>query len=145
MFDRHLPPWRHDNTMLRYAGLIPLEEIRVAQAEAKQVMIDVVSRRTGITLDPGDPDPRSRRRVTPYKRNDLLLSQPERLARLAEQVGPLQVVYAGKAHPLDEPGKLLIERVNAAARRLADAVTVVYLERLRDGGRRPSWRGSTSG
>jgi starch phosphorylase len=127
MFDRHLPSWRHDNTMLRYAGGIPLEEIRVAQAEAKQVMIDLVTRRTGITLDPATLTLGVARRFTPYKRNDLLLSQPDRLRALAEQVGPLQVVYSGKAHPLDKPGKVLIERVNAAARELADAVTVIYL------------------
>jgi starch phosphorylase len=68
------------------------------------------------------------RRATPYKRNDLLLSQPDRLRALVDRVGPLQVVYSGKAHPLDAPGKALIERVNAAARALAGTVTVVYLE-----------------
>jgi starch phosphorylase len=128
MFDRHLPRWRQDNTMLRYAGGIPLEEIRVAQAEAKQVMIDDITRRTGRTLDPATLTLGVARRFTPYKRNELLLSQPHRLRALVEQVGPLQVVYSGKAHPLDEPGKVLIERVNAAARDLADAVTVIYLE-----------------
>ena len=40
----------------------------------------------------------------------------------------LQVIYAGKAHPQDESGKLLIQRINTAARQLAGAVTVVYLE-----------------
>jgi starch phosphorylase len=68
------------------------------------------------------------RRATPYKRNDLLLSDPDRLRGLVDRVGPLQVVYSGKAHPQDEAGKLLIGRINEVARELAGAVSVVYLE-----------------
>ena len=49
-------------------------------------------------------------------------------ARIVDRVGPLQVLYSGKAHPRDELGKALIERVNAAAEELAGDVTVVYLE-----------------
>ena len=128
LFDRHLPGWRRENTMLRYAGGIPLEEIRATQAEAKQTLIDEVASRRGVALDPEVLTIGVARRATPYKRNDLLLSQPDRLRALVDRVGPLQVVYSGKAHPLDEPGKALIERVNTAARALAGTVTVVYLE-----------------
>jgi starch phosphorylase len=128
LFDRHLPRWRHDNTMLRYACVIPLEEIRATHAEAKQVLVDEVAGRLGVALDPQALTVGVARRATPYKRNDLLLSRPDRLRELVDRVGPLQVVYSGKAHPLDEPGKAVIERVNAAARALAGAVTVVYLE-----------------
>jgi starch phosphorylase len=128
MFDRHLPRWRHDNAILRYAACIPLDEIREAHAEAKQIMVDEVARRTGLILHAGSLTLGVVRRATPYKRNDLLLSQPERLRTLADQVGPLQVIYAGKAHPQDDSGKQLIQRINNAARQLAGAVTVVYLE-----------------
>ncbi len=128
MFDRHLPRWRHDNAILRYAACIPLDEIREAHAEAKQIMVDEVARRTGLILHAGSLTLGVVRRATPYKRNDLLLSQPERLRTLADQVGPLQVIYAGKAHPQDDSGKQLIQRINTAARQLAGAVTVVYLE-----------------
>ncbi len=128
MFDRHLPRWRHDNAILRYAACIPLDEFREAHAEAKQIMVDEVARRTGLILHAGSLTLGVVRRATPYKRNDLLLSQPERLRTLADQVGPLQVIYAGKAHPQDDSGKQLIQRINTAARQLAGAVTVVYLE-----------------
>ena len=128
LFDRHLPRWRQDNAMLRYAGVIPLEEVRAAQGEAKQVLLDEVARSQGVTLDPEALTIGVARRATPYKRNDLLLSRPAELRALVDRVGPLQVVYSGKAHPLDEPGKALIERVNAAARELAGDVTIVYLE-----------------
>ncbi|MGP0109708.1 MAG: alpha-glucan family phosphorylase [Acidimicrobiales bacterium] len=128
LFDRHLPRWREHNTMLRYAGGIPLEEIRTAHAEAKQVLLDEVARHRGVSLDPEVLTIGVARRATPYKRNDLLLSRPDALRALVERVGPLQVVYAGKAHPSDQPGKALIEHVNAAAKELAGNVTVVYLE-----------------
>ena len=68
------------------------------------------------------------RRATAYKRADLLFSDLERLKRIARQVGPLQVIYAGKAHPKDEVGKALIRRIFQAANALRDTIRVVYLE-----------------
>jgi starch phosphorylase len=43
-------------------------------------------------------------------------------------VGPIQLVYAGKAHPRDEGGKAIIRRIFEAGAALAAAVRVVYLE-----------------
>ena len=128
LFDWHLHRWRHDNTMLRYACGIPLDEIRDAHDQAKKVMIEEVSARHETSLDPGALTIGVARRAAAYKRNDLLLSQPERLRQIVERVGPLQVVYSGKAHPRDAAGKEVIERVHAAGRALDGAVTVTYLE-----------------
>jgi starch phosphorylase len=63
-----------------------------------------------------------------YKRADLLFADPDRLRRITRTTGPLQVVYAGKAHPRDEGGKAQIRRVYEAAAALRGDVTVVYLE-----------------
>jgi glycogen phosphorylase len=68
------------------------------------------------------------RRAATYKRADLLFRDPERLRAIVRKVGPLQVVYGGKAHPRDEGGKELIRRVVAHARALGEDVKVVYLE-----------------
>src|SRR6185436_297612 len=51
----------------------------------------------------------------------------ERLLEVAA-VGPLQIVFGGKAHPHDTGGKELIRRIHAAAREVAGQVTVVYVE-----------------
>jgi starch phosphorylase len=52
------------------------------------------------------------RRFATYKRADLLLSQPDRLkALLLSPERPIQVVFAGKAHPADEAGKEMIRRI----------------------------------
>ena len=54
------------------------------------------------------------RRFATYKRADLLLRQADRLAALvADAQRPLQLVFAGKAHPRDEPGKELARRIAA--------------------------------
>jgi len=128
LFDRHLPRWREDNAMLRYATGIPLGEVLAAHAEAKEALFDEVTRRRSVRLDPAALTLGVARRATSYKRNDLLLSRPDALRTVADRVGPLQVIYSGKAHPRDRLGKTLIQRVNAAAEELAEDVTVVYLE-----------------
>ena len=52
------------------------------------------------------------RRFASYKRATLLLSQPDRLrALLLDELHPLQLVFAGKAHPADEIGKEMISRI----------------------------------
>lgn len=128
LYDRHIPEWRHDNLYLRYAVGIPLDEIREAHVQAKQELLAEVERRTGQRLAPGVMTLGFARRATAYKRPDLLFSDLDRLRRIASHVGPLQVIYGGKAHPRDEGGKALIRRVFEAAAALADAVRVVYLE-----------------
>lgn len=128
MFDRHIPEWRRDNFYLRYAGKIPLDEIREAHAVAKGELISEVMRRTGTQLDPRVMTIGFARRSTPYKRADLIFTDLTRLRAIVRRVGPLQIVYGGKAHPRDEWGKALIKRIFEAAAELQGELTVVYLE-----------------
>jgi starch phosphorylase len=52
------------------------------------------------------------RRFATYKRADLLFTELDRLAELVNNPQrPVQVIFAGKAHPADEPGKELIRKV----------------------------------
>jgi starch phosphorylase len=67
------------------------------------------------------------RRATVYKRPLLVFHDPERLRALARRHGPLQLVFAGKAHPRDEAGQALIERIFEWRRALAPDVRVVYV------------------
>jgi starch phosphorylase len=69
------------------------------------------------------------RRFATYKRADLLFSDPDRLtALLNDAERPLQLVLAGKAHPADEGGKALIQRVVEFAREPRANGRVVFLE-----------------
>jgi starch phosphorylase len=64
--------------------------------------------------------------MTPYKRPDLLFSDLERLKDIARRY-PFQIVLAGKAHPHDNEGKRLIERLHAWAGELSAVVPIVFL------------------
>ena len=129
LFDRHLPGWRQDNQALRYAIDIPEAEISAAHATAKRLLFDVVANRTGVEMNPGLFTLGFARRVATYKRADLLFTDAPRLVELAEKYGGLQILYAGKAHPKDDPGKALIRHVFEEARKLnSDKLHIVYLE-----------------
>jgi glycogen phosphorylase len=128
LYDRHIPEWRRDNQYLRYAVSIPLEEVLQAHRQAKRDLLEEVVRRTGTSLEPGVLTIGFARRATAYKRADLLFSDLERLRRIAQEAGPLQVIYAGKAHPKDWSGKELIQRIFGAGAALHDTIPVLYLE-----------------
>ncbi|MCI0341465.1 MAG: alpha-glucan family phosphorylase [Planctomycetales bacterium] len=128
LYDRHIPGWAADPFSLRHAIALPPEEVWAAHEEEKRVLLAEVTRRSGAALDPRALTLGFARRATPYKRAELLFSDPEKLARIAGECGGLQVVLAGKAHPRDGGGREMILRVFEHARRLAGRVPVVYLE-----------------
>lgn len=69
------------------------------------------------------------RRFTEYKRPNLLLQDPERLARLlSDERQPMQLIVAGKAHPDDEQGKQLIHAWFEFTHRPELRRRVVFLE-----------------
>jgi starch phosphorylase len=69
------------------------------------------------------------RRFATYKRATLLLHDPDRLIRiLGSRDRPVQVIFAGKAHPNDNPGKELIRQIVHAARREELRPRLVFLE-----------------
>ena len=58
----------------------------------------------------------------------MLFHDPERLRHIAQTVGPIQIVYGGKAHPRDEGGKNIIRQIFGGAVSVADAIRTVYVE-----------------
>jgi len=129
LFDRHIPEWRHDNLYLRYAIGVPLEEIRAAHLATKRRLLEEVAQRHGMHWTDAAFTIGFARRAATYKRADFLFSDPERLRTIANRVGPLQILYAGKAHPRDEGGKALIRHVFGAAAALhCDTIRILYLE-----------------
>ncbi|MDP3703401.1 MAG: alpha-glucan family phosphorylase [Candidatus Omnitrophota bacterium] len=128
LFDRYIAQWRSDNLYLRYAMDIPLHEIEKAHVQAKRALLAEVAQRTGVHLDETVLTVGFARRATPYKRADLLFTNLDRLRALSRTIGPVQVLYAGKAHPKDTEGKAMIRRIYQAAMALGDDVRVLYLE-----------------
>lgn len=68
------------------------------------------------------------RRFAPYKRADLLLSEPERLAKLLTANPGAMMIYAGKAHPADGLGQALLQRVYQATKRPDLAGRIIFME-----------------
>ncbi len=68
------------------------------------------------------------RRFATYKRAGLLLQDRERLARLlTNPAQPVVLVFAGKAHPHDEPGKLVLQQIVEASRDARFEGRIVFL------------------
>jgi starch phosphorylase len=128
LFDEYIPGWRTDNNYLRYAISIPLEDIRQAHAKSKEALFAEIRNRTGVSLDPAVFTMGFARRASTYKRANLLFQDRERLKRIARDVGHIQIVYAGKAHPRDEGGKKIIREVFEGAQSLSDVIRTVYVE-----------------
>jgi glycogen phosphorylase len=128
LYDQHIPEWRGDNRYLRYAMGLSVEEVRQAHAAAKRLLFEAIRQETGVALDETTFTLGFARRAAVYKRADLLLSDPQRLEAIAREVGPLQIIYAGKAHPADEEGKALIRRVFEYATGLKDVVRLTYVQ-----------------
>jgi starch phosphorylase len=129
LLDAHVPAWRRDNLYLRNAIDLPENEILAAHAEAKRSLLSEVATRTGRVLKQDVLTLGFARRVATYKRATLLFADPRRLIEIAIKAGGLQIVYAGKAHPQDEPGKALIHQVVEDAARLSgNLLQIVYLE-----------------
>jgi starch phosphorylase len=99
---------------------------------SQQVRKGASADRVTLSLDVLDPEALTlgfARRFAEYKRPNLLLRDPERLARLlADPKRPVQLVVAGKAHPADEEGKRLVRAWVEFTDRRAVRTRVVFLE-----------------
>ena len=128
LFDRYIPFWRQDNFSLRYALSLPREEIWKAHMQSKKRLMGFVNRETGAAMDENILTIGFARRATTYKRGDLLFQDMERIKRISNQVGKIQIIYGGKAHPRDNEGKKLIKRIFWARQELQHDIRVAYLE-----------------
>ncbi len=127
LFDKYIPGWREDNFSLRYALNIPNSEIWDAHMTAKQKLIHLVNREYNSGMDFDVLTLGFARRAATYKRADLLFTDMERLKAIAAQSQGLQIIYAGKAHPHDQQGKELIQRIHQAKESLRNDIKVAYL------------------
>jgi starch phosphorylase len=126
LYDKYLPGWANEPEIFVRVGRIPDEDLWNAHMEAKKTLIDFVNKETQADMNYDTLTIGFARRATAYKRADLLLSDPERLARIGD--GRIQIIYAGKAHPKDEEGKKLIQKIIEIGERLKDRVKIVFVQ-----------------
>jgi starch phosphorylase len=150
LYDRYLGPrWREepaDQAVWQRAEHIPAEELWRTHERRRQRLISFVRHRLQSQLQRRGASQAEietaeevldaealtigfARRFAPYKRATLLLRDPERLARLLNDPGrPVQVIFAGKAHPRDDQGKGLLRQIVALARQEKFRRRLVFLE-----------------
>ena len=150
LYDRYLGPrWREevaDQTVWQGADRIAGEELWRTHERRRERLVAFCRRRlrsqlerrgasqTAIedadaALDPEALTIGFGRRFATYKRATLLLRDPERLGRILNQPGrPVQIIFAGKAHPRDDPGKGLIRQIVELAHRQEFRRRLVFLE-----------------
>jgi starch phosphorylase len=127
LFDKHMPGWRSDPYILRSAFSISKQDVWDAHKEVKKKLIDFVNEKYNVGMDYDAFTIGFARRQTAYKRPDLLISDPGRLMQIAEKVGPMQIIYGGKAHPKDESGKDSIKKIFKVMKTIGGKVKIVYI------------------
>jgi starch phosphorylase len=150
LYDRYLGPrWREelaDQTVWKQADHIAAEELWRTHERRRERLVAFCRRRlrdqlrrrgapqaaieaADEVLDPEALTIGFARRFATYKRATLLLSDRERLARILNDPDrPVQIIFAGKAHPRDDAGKELIRRIVELARQEAFRRRLVFLE-----------------
>ncbi len=150
LYDDWLEPgWRGDiDNQTRWDGVsaIPDGDLWAAHEQAKDDLIAYARRRIArqrtrhgegpqtVSATRGLLDRRAltlgfARRFATYKRATLLFRDPQRLARLLNNPErPVQIIFAGKAHPADHPGQEFIRKVYTYAQQPEFAGKVVFLE-----------------
>lgn len=150
LFDRYLEPgWlEHIDDPAVWQGIerIPDAEFWMVRRHLKRKLMAYIMERArnnwitttihpvqilagGVLLDPYALTIGFARRFATYKRANLILSDMDRILKLLNQPNrPVQIIFAGKAHPNDEPGKLLIQEVYRAVKNAANGGRLVFLE-----------------
>ncbi|MEX2642099.1 MAG: alpha-glucan family phosphorylase, partial [Acetobacterales bacterium] len=126
LYEKHHPNWMRDPEILLQADRLEDEAVWQAHRQAKADLGRLVREVASVELDPDMPTIGFARRMTAYKRPEMLFSDLARLGRIAERL-PFQVVIAGKAHPRDSHGKQSIRFIHDCIRRLDDKPRVVFL------------------
>ena len=126
LFDAHIPGWEVDPGRLVQAVKIPPKEIWTAHQGSKMRLLAAIVEETGKQLEPDVLTIGFARRAALYKRGDLLLSDMKRLSEVG--AGKIQLVFSGKAHPKDDGGKALLQRLVNASRKGDNELPVVFLE-----------------
>lgn len=91
----------------------------------KEELIDFIQKRTGVFLKKDKLLIGFARRAAPYKRSDFIFREPGIIGPYLEK-GEIQIVFSGKAHPLDDVGKEIVANLVKMSRVYPDSV--VFLE-----------------
>lgn len=120
----HPPSWQDQRIRAAFEARDPAALWSAHQA-AKRELLEDVRARSGVELDPGRLVIGFARRAAAYKRSDLILRDPSRIEPMLER-RDVQLIFSGKAHPMDEIGKRIVANLARLARQYEHSV--VFLE-----------------
>jgi glycogen phosphorylase len=126
LYNEIFPQWAHEPEVLKDADQIPDEVIWEAHRQAKRELAELVRDQAGVDIQGNVPLIGFARRMTAYKRPDLLFTNVQRLAAIGRE-RPFQIVMAGIAHPRDVHGQDLIADLHRRIRELSDLIPIAYL------------------
>jgi len=117
---------------MHYANKVKLVNFireRVRQKWAKEGIDPLVAMAEGVMLDPDVLTIGFARRMTSYKRPNLILHDLERLAAIVNNSDkPVQIIFTGKAHPSDNPGKKMIQNIFKVAQNPKFKGRIAFIE-----------------
>lgn len=150
LYDRYLGPrWTEepaDRMVWQRVERIPTEELWRTHERRRERLTSFARRRLRAQLEQSNASPSEieaadevlnpealtigfARRFATYKRATLLLRDPDRLLRiLNDPQRPVQIIFAGKAHPRDNEGKELIKQIVSLARQESFRRHLIFLE-----------------
>ncbi|MCF6277837.1 MAG: alpha-glucan family phosphorylase [Anaerolineales bacterium] len=119
--------WEVHNHLKRKLVFYMMERTRTRWMQGGFHPVQAIA--SGALLDPYVLTIGFARRFATYKRASLILSDLDRILGLLNRPNqPLQIIFAGKAHPADEPGKQLIQEVYRAVKKAENGGRLVFLE-----------------
>ena len=125
LFDSHIPEWRLKPQQLSQAMSIPDDAVKKAKQQAKKRLIRYVNSVSGAGFTDELLTICFARRAAAYKRATLVFADLEYLFNLS--FDRVQFIFAGKAHPQDQPGKELIREIVNTGRQYEKQLRLVYI------------------
>src|SRR3972149_2153320 len=127
LYDKYIPGWANEPELFVRSEIIPDGELWEAHLQAKNILVGYVKETAGIDINVDVLTIGFARRFTSYKRADLIFSNLDRLLKICEK-GEFQILYAGKAHPKDIPGKDIIKKIIELSKKVNDKIKIVFLK-----------------
>lgn len=118
----HIPTWVDENIRKNSDDTEALWNTHIL---LKNKLISYVSELKGVTLDKNKLLIGFSRRAAPYKRSDLIFSKPEIIEPYLNNK-TIQIIFAGKAHPLDDAGKAIVKNLVDMSKKYPNSV--IFLE-----------------
>ena len=118
----HKPTWVDDRITNAYENNGDLWNTHIT---VKKELIEFIKERTGTKLSADKLLIGFSRRAAPYKRSDLIFTSEEIISPLLKS-GKVQIVFSGKAHPLDDTGKEIVSKLIRMMKKYPKSV--VFLE-----------------